>query len=152
MKALFAIITAAFIIQGCSSNTPLTPEQQLQENLQTFRDAATKTITDKDRLQLILKISRTLEKTLLDYNQSYAKFAREIAALNRQYDTPRAEQQVLLDQFRNTREQTMRRVADIHFEMAALTTEAEWKKMVKHELKAFESMRELPPGQLEAGS
>ena len=153
MRTLYAaVITAAFLIQGCSSNPPLTPEQQLQQNVQTLRDAATKTITDKKRLKLVLKISRTLEKTLLDYNRSYAQFARDIASLNREYGTPRSEQQALLDSFGRNREMIMRRVVDIHFELVALTTEAEWKKMVKYELQAFDSVRELQPGQLGAGS
>lgn len=153
MKYIFPILVAlTFLLQACSSTPPLTPQQQLKENFQVFRDAAIKNVTEKDRLLLVLKVSQTLEKTLSDYNKAYALFAKTLGELNRNYDTPRAEQEALLSNFRNTRESIMKKVIKIHFEIVALTTQAEWKKMVKYETQAFETMRDLPPGQLGVGS
>ena len=46
----------------------------------------------------------------------------------------------------------MQQVVDLHFEMVALTTEKEWKQIVKYETEAFKSMRQLPQDQFGADS
>ena len=146
------MLASVLMMSACSTGQPLTSQQALEQNFQVLRDAATKTVTDKERLTVLLKVSRTLEKTVSEYNHSYVEFAKALQTLNRNYDTPRAQQESLLSEFRSTRELTMKKVINSHFEMIALTTKAEWKKIVKYETRAFETMREIPLDQLGIGS
>ena len=140
------LLVTAFILSACASK-PTDPQQELKDNMQVMRDEVTSNVVDPERRKKILALSRVLETTLLSYKQAQADFASEFAELNRNYDTPRKRLEDVLVSFRSTRKQTMDKVIKLHFDMAALTTEDEWKHIVKHEVKALKVAHELPQGQ-----
>ena len=97
-------------------------------------------------------MGHAMESVLIEYNQAFSRFATELGELNRNYQTPRSEQEALLAAFTDKRKTTMQQVIDLHFEMVALTTDKEWKQIVKYETEAFKSMRKLPQDQFGADS
>lgn len=140
-------IVAAFTLSGCASK-PVDPQEALTESMQVMRDAVTKHVTDAVRRNRLLGLTAKLEKTLLTYNQAYADFVTELGQLNRNYDTPRERLEYLITSFQVTRERSMNEVVKLHFDMVAQTSEDEWKRIVKHELEALKSVRELPEDKL----
>ena len=123
-------LVAILSLTGCASK-PSDPEEALKENIQVLRDVITNTVKDEVRRNSLLVSTRSLESTLYAYNQAYSRFATEYGKLNRQYDTPRKELENILVSYRKTRRATLSKVAKIHFDMVAQTTEEEWKKITQ---------------------
>ena len=144
---ILMFIANILVLLGCASE-PVDPQQEIKTNMQVMRDAVIDTVKDEERQGKLIALTRSLETTLAEYNRAYSNFASEFGKLNREYDTPRAKLEELLDSFRETRKSAMNEVAKIHFEMVASTSEDEWKKIVKKELEAIKTMRQLPEDQL----
>jgi hypothetical protein len=142
-----SFMAIVFFLGGCASK-PTDPQVTIKDNVQVMRDAIIKVVADNDRKQKLLVLSSSLESTLLSYNQAYSEFAKEFGKLNRIYNTPRKKLEDLLSSFSQTRESAMNKVAKIHFDMVAQTSADEWKKIVKKELEAIKSVRQLPEDQL----
>ena len=140
-----------FSLVGCASE-PIDPQQEIKDNMQVMREAISKTVVDNKRRQVLLDLSMSLEITLALYNQKYTDFAIQFGKLNRKYDTPRSELESLLNTIRKTRKTTINEVMDIHFKMVANTTGDEWKKIVKKEVEAIKSVRQLPEDKLGGAS
>ena len=147
---VMCIVTALTLI-GCASK-PADPQEALKDNMQVMREAVTKVVKDVGRQNNLLALTQSLEKTLSEYNRAYTDFAIEFGELNRNYDTPREKLEYLLTAFRQTRKSAMKDVEKLHFEMVAQTSEDEWKKIVKKELEAIKSVRQLPEDQLRGKS
>lgn len=141
------IAAIGLVIAGCASE-PVDPQQEIKANMQVMRDAVIDTVKDKQRQRTLIDLTRLLEKSLAEYNRAYSNFASEFGKLNRKYDTSRAKLEELHDSFRETRKSAMNEVTRIHFEMVANTSEDEWKKIVKKEIEAIKSVRQLPEDQL----
>ena len=147
---VMCIVTALTLI-GCASK-PADPQEALKDNMQVMREAVTKVVKDVERQNNLLALTQSLEKTLSEYNRAYTDFAIEFGELNRNYDTPREKLEDLITAFRQTRKSAMKDVEKLHFEMVAQTSEDEWKKIVKKELEAIKSVRQLPEDQLRGKS
>ena len=141
------IISLVFFLGGCASK-PTDPQEEIKNNVQAMRDAIVDVVADKKRRTNLLVLTTSLETMLSKYNQAYTEFAVEFGKLNRDYDTPRKTLEDLLSSFSRTRESTMNEVAKLHFDMVAQTSADEWKKIVKKELEAIKSVRQLPENQL----
>lgn len=137
------IIIITLVLSGCASK-PTDPQDVLKDNMQVMRNAVSDVVKDVQRRNNLLALTKTLETTLLAYNQAYTDFAIEFGKQNRKYNTPRAKLETLLTSFRNTRETAMSEVVKLHFDMVAQTTADEWKRIVKHEIKAIKTVREQP--------
>lgn len=144
---VYLIVAIGLVIAGCASE-PVDPQQEIKANMQVMRDAVIDTVKDKQRQRTLIDLTRLLEKSLAEYNRAYSNFASEFGKLNRKYDTSRAKLEELHDSFRETRKSAMNEVTRIHFEMVANTSEDEWKKIVKKEIEAIKSVRQLPEDQL----
>lgn len=143
LKTTTILFAVTFLIAGCASR-PADPQLEIKANMQVMRDAVKETVKDSQRQQKLLLLAKSLEKVLSEYNRDYSEFASEFSQLNRVYETPRAKLEALLDSFRETRKSAMNEVARLHFEMVANTSKDEWKKIVKKEIEAIKSVRQLP--------
>jgi hypothetical protein len=141
------IMLVSLLSLGCASK-PSDPREQLVSNMQVMRSAISNNVEDAERKQNLLLLTASLEQTLLEYNQSFVDFAVEFGKLNRDYATPREKLQELQASFRTVRASVINKVVDIHYQMVAQTTEDEWKKIVKKEIEALESVRQLPEDKL----
>ena len=141
------IIIITLVLSGCASK-PTDPQDVLKDNMQVMRDAVIKVVTHEKRRNNLLISIKKLEKTLLTYNEAYADFAVEFRKLNKQYHTPRKKLEQLLTSFALIRKTTIHDVVKLHFAMVAQTNKDEWKRIVKHELEALESVRQFPQGVL----
>jgi len=141
------IVMVSLLSLGCASK-PADPKEQIVSNMQVMQSAINDNVEDLDRKQNLLLLTKSLEQTLLEYNQSFVDFAVEFGKLNRDYATPREKLQELQASFRTVRASVINKVVDIHYQMVAQTTEAEWKKIVKKEIEALESVRQLPEDKL----
>lgn len=144
---ILIFIVNSLVLSGCASE-PKDPQKELSANMQVMRDAVIETVKDEERKNKLITLTQSLEKTLADYNRTYSDFASEFGNLNRKYDTPRAKLEELIGAFREARKSAMNEVARLHFEMVANTSEDEWKKIVKKELDAIKTVRQLPEDQL----
>jgi len=147
IKMAMLIFAVTFLILSCASK-PIDPQELLQNNMQVMRGAIVDTVNDKERKKNLLVLTNSLETSLSDYNRAYTNFSLEFGKLNRNYDTSRSEFENLLALFRKKRHSIMNEVTEIHFKMIALTSENEWKKIVKKELEAIKSVRQLPEDKL----
>lgn len=150
-KVTTTLFVVTFLIAGCASS-PMDPQEEIKDNMQVMRDAVIENVKDSERQQKLLSLTKSLENVLSEYNKDYRDFAIEFSQLNRIYETPRAKMEVLLDMFRDRRKAAMEEVAALHFEMVANTSEKEWKKIVKKEIEALKSVRQLPEDKLSGES
>lgn len=138
-----SLVAVVLILGGCASK-PTDPQEEIKNNIQAMRDAIVDVVADKNRRANLLVLTASLETMLSGYNQTYTEFSVEFGKLNRDYDTPRKTLEELLESFRMTRESAMNEAASLHFEMVAQTSADEWKKIVKKELEAIKTIRQLP--------
>lgn len=146
-KILFLLMVIFNFLSGCASK-PTDPKEALKANMQVMREAVIKNVKDEYRRNRLVGLTKQLEIILVTYNQSYFDFAVAFGLLNRNYDTPRDTLEELFISFRDKREIAMDQVVRLHFDMVAQTTEDEWKSIVKHEVEAFKTVRDLPEDQL----
>lgn len=108
------LVVISFTISGCASK-PVDPQTEIKNNIQVMRFAITDVVKDVERRNNLLDSTRSLEATLLAYNQAYTVFVIEFGKLNRKYSTPRAKLEELLTSFRKHRELAMNEVVKLHF-------------------------------------
>ena len=90
----------------------------------------------------MLALVDQIEATQRSFSTQAAEFATQYSKMNADYDAPRARFEQLFAAFNGQRIQSRDRIIDLHFRLAALATEQEWKRIGKAEAKMYGEVAE----------
>lgn len=136
LPAAVALGVTALGFAGCAGNRP-SPEESLQEASQELRQAVTANIEDPRRRDEMLGLVGQIESVQRDFSAQAADFAARFEALNVDYDASRAQFEKLFADFNSERARSRDQLLDMHFQLTALATEGEWKRIGKAEARLY---------------
>jgi hypothetical protein len=138
----FAVVAGviAMAMSGCAGATP-TPEQAIQDASKELRQAVSANVADPNRRDQMLALVDQIEATQRNFSTQAADFATQYSQMNADYDAPRARFEQLFSAFNGQRIQSRDRILELHFRLAALATEKEWKPIGKAETKLYEEVQ-----------
>lgn len=122
---------------GCAGATR-TPDEAIQASGQELRQSVSKHVEDPGRREQMLSLVGEIESTQRSFSTQSAEFAQQYARLNADFNAPRAQFEQLFADFNAHRIQSRYRILDLHFQLTALATEQEWKRIGKVEAQLYE--------------
>ena len=128
---LLVVILAC--VACASHHEHLPPQELLKANIEAMQQAVPSKISDPARAARVNKAVDALRQQLLSFDSVQATFQSNIRALNARPDATRSEFETLVKQFDEKRIAVRRRLFELHSEMIAATTEAEWKDLSPYE-------------------
>ena len=139
-KLIFLLALAlGLALPGCKSPPP-PPEVAAQKLTVQLRDAVTENVADAGRKDQMLALVGQLDTVQVDYNANVAAFVASYKQLNTGYETPRAAFDDLFKGYDAQRIASRDRFLAVHFQLTALATAAEWKKLGKVEKKIYQEL------------
>ena len=136
---LLFTLALGLALPGCKSPPP--PEVTAQKFTQQLREAVAENVADAARKDQMLALVGQLDAVEGEFNGNVTAFVAAFRALNAGYDTPRAAFDDLFKTYDAQRISARDRFLDVHFQLTALATAGEWKKIGKVEKKIY---TELP--------
>ena len=119
---------------ACASHREhLTPQELLKANIESMQEAAPTRIADPARAARVNEAIDGLRQQLLSFDAVQATYRSNLRALNARPDATRTEFETLVDQFDKQRIAFRTRLFELHSQMIAATTEAEWKELSPYE-------------------
>jgi len=132
VRSLLLVVTLACV--ACASHHEhLPPQELLKANIEAMQEAVPSKISDPARAARVNKAIDALRQQLLSFDSVQATFRSNTRALNARPDATRSEFETLVKQFDEKRIAVRRRFFELHSEMIAATTEAEWKDLSPYE-------------------
>lgn len=132
VRSLLLVVILACV--ACASHHEhLPPQELLKANIEAMQQAVPSKISDPARAARVNKAIDALRQQLLSFDSVQATFQSNIRALNARPDATRSEFETLVKQFDEKRIAVRRRLFELHSEMIAATTEAEWKDLSPYE-------------------
>lgn len=132
------ILMVTLLAAGCSKNQ-LKPSEEILSNTRDMREAASIYIEDASRRDRVLALIGEMESAILKFDAEAASFVREYERLDRDYSSSRESYEMLLEEFSGQRETAQQKIIGLHFEIVALVSADEWKKIVKYEERAIKA-------------
>ena len=119
---------------ACASHRDhLTPQELLKANIESMHEAVPTRIADPTRAARVNEAIDGLRQQLLSFQAVQTTYRSNIRALNARADATRTEFETLVDQFDKQRLAFRGRLFELHSEMIAATTAAEWKELSPYE-------------------
>jgi hypothetical protein len=140
--AVAVVVLGAIILLCSCADTGRTPEQTIQAASQELRQSVSGNVADPGRRDQMLALIDQIEATQRTFSTQAADLAAQYSKMNADYDAPRARFEQLFADFNAQRIQSRDRILDLHFRLAALATEQEWKPIGKAEAKLYEETQE----------
>jgi hypothetical protein len=142
-RAAAVVVLGAIALALCScASTKPTPEQTIQEASQDLRQAVSGNVADPARRDQMLALVDQIAATQRSFSMQAAEFAAQYSRMNADYDAPRARFEQLFADFNAQRVQSRDRILDLHFQLAALATEQEWRPIGKAEAKLYKNTQQ----------
>lgn len=130
---------ALVIVLGCASGSkPIDPaavQARVAASEARYRELARSTIADADRAGTFVGLLDEREALIADQAEAVREYARALKALNADYDATRNDFEQVVLAYNAKRRLAHSRFVDLMTRMKAATTEDEWKKLSKFELK-----------------
>ena len=146
-KKLIPVFLVILIMSGlpsliaCAKKPKPTPAQVVDEQVRATRQAIDRYVDDEQRAAGLLELLAEVEEVLLDYNRGLEERVSEFQAAYNDYGSSREDLEELIEEIKASTRLTRGSVVDIHFRMRDLTTEDEWKRIVKYEADAIRASR-----------
>jgi hypothetical protein len=141
---VLALCVAAFSICGCGGKKP-TREEALARYGQELRDAVADKVGDEGRKAQMLQIVDQLEALQVHFSHDTETLVTNYRTLNADYEARRAAFDQLFADYNATRIRARSEALDLHFQLASLATEDEWRSIGKSESKLYEEVGEARP-------
>jgi len=127
-------LTLLLLCGACASHHEhLTPQELLKANIESMQEAAPTRIADSTRAARVNEAIEELRQQLLSFDAVQATYRSNIRALNARPDATRTEFETLVVEFDKQRIAFRTRLFELHSEMIAATTDAEWKELSPYE-------------------
>jgi hypothetical protein len=145
---LTILVLAGFLsLSSCSKKPKPTPAQVLDNQVAATRTAIDKYVEDETRADELLDLLEEVEGVLAEYNSGFEDLVQDFREAYTDYGSTREELESLMEDIKASTRETRSRVLDLHFRMRDLTTEDEWKKIVKYEADAIRASRSVGAGE-----
>jgi len=136
----FAAVAAAVLLFAACSHAPSTPQAHVTHGAAQMREAITAAIAEPARRAQLLERADRYERVLQRYAGEFREFEQNLHRINASRDTPPAQIRALFAQFEQKRQAARAEVTDLHFEMLARTSPAEWRHIAKAEEEMLQPM------------
>jgi len=130
---------AVAILLGCASGSePIDPEAvqaRIADSRAEFRALAESTIEDAGRAGQFVSLLDERDALIATHARTVKQYAETMKSLNTDYDATRDDFKNVVLAYNSERRLAQGRFVDVMSRMKAVTTEKEWKRLVKFELK-----------------
>jgi len=126
---------------GCSSKpkpTP-TPEQQAQADVTEYEALIRKVVADSARADKLVALTNEFQTLVKQGVASIKDYRARVAALDSNYEAPRADYEALFSQQEAARDAFLKKATAIREQAASLTTDAEWEQLKKSRLRVLDT-------------
>lgn len=130
-SAVLAVCVAALAC-GCAGRKVSQAEESATA-VQAVRDEVARVVADTGRREKALAAVDRFEVELKTFSATVATFQRSLHVLNADPDATRAQFNELIGRFQAERKVSRARLAQIHAELLAATTEEEWRSIARRE-------------------
>jgi len=136
----FAAVAAGLLLFVACSHGPRTAQDHLAHGASQMRATITAAIPEPGRRTELLARADRFEHVLQRYAGEFREFEQGLQRANAARDTPPAQIRALFAQFEQKRQAARAEVTDLHFEMVARTSAAEWRRIAKAEEDMLQAM------------
>ena len=122
--AMIAIVLSLAV--GCKHETP---PQQAQQEFHYYQQRIREVIKDPDRAQQMIELTDDLQRQVNQLRVQLANSRAELAAMDANYNTTRAEFEAVFRQQDADRQVLIDKAISARAQMSKLLTESEWKSL-----------------------
>ena len=140
------LCAAASLVCGCGGKKP-TKEEAIARYGQELHDVVADKVQDEGRKAQMLQIVDRLEALQLHFGHDTEALVASYRKLNGDYEARRAAFDQLFADYNATRIRSRGEALDLHFQLAALATDDEWRPIAKAESKLYEEISEARPAE-----
>lgn len=127
-------LVAVLVCAACASHHEhLPPQELLKANIEAMQEVVPSKISDPARAARVNQAIDELRQQLVSFEAVQATYQSNIRALNARPDATRSEFNTLVEQFEKQRITFRSSLFELHSQMIAATTEAEWKELSPYE-------------------
>lgn len=139
--ALLGVLVCAVTlpVAGCGGKDP-TKQQTLERYSQKLRETVSAKVAEEGRKAQMLLIVDKVEALHRRFSQETADFIESYRKLNADYEATRPAFDQLFSDYSAKRIKARGEALDLHFELASLATEDEWRAIGKAEIKLYEEV------------
>jgi len=141
------MLAALPLLSSCSKKPKPTPTQIVDNQAVATREAIDKYVQDDARANQLLDLFSELQGVLKEYKRGLEGMTGDFREAYNDYESSREQLEQLTDQIKESTRKTRGKILDLHFKMRDLTTEDEWKKIVKYEADAITASRSVSAGE-----
>jgi hypothetical protein len=138
-RTLAAKVVAMTMVLGCATGSePIDPEAvqaRIADSRAEFRALAESTIEDSGRAGQFVSLLDERDALITTHARAVQQYAETMKSLNTEYDATRDDFEKVILAYNSERRLAQSKFVDIMSRMKAVTTEKEWKRLVKFELK-----------------
>lgn len=137
-----SVLLAALLVlalPGCKNNEAMS-DSGGQTHLRQLREAVSGAVNEQDRRDRMLRIVGSMETVASTFDRDVSAFVESFRRLNTNYDTPRADFDALFMGYDAQRMRARDSFLDLHFQLTALATADEWKRIGKVEKKMYDEL------------
>ncbi|HSM30340.1 MAG TPA: hypothetical protein VK854_06535 [Woeseiaceae bacterium] len=143
-------LLAVVLLPSCAGLRQSSDPGDVRARIAEYREQETAlvraTVSDSSRAERLLALLAERDRLADDYAKRIVEHRQAMAALNTDYDAKREEFEMLLARFNQQRAAAQRESIDVVAAMKETTTEDEWKKIARFQLKRLD-LRQLSYGQ-----
>ena len=147
-------LLAVVLLPSCAGLRPSPDPADVRAQIAQYREQETAlvraTVSDSSRADRLLALLAERDRLADEYAKRIVEHRQAMAALNTNYDAEREEFEALLANFNRQRAAAQRESMDVVAAMKETTTEDEWKKIARFQLKRLD-LRQLSYGQAAMG-
>jgi hypothetical protein len=142
VAALFAFLVCvvAPVVSGCGGKA--TRNQSIERYSDKLRESISAGVHEESRKSQMLLLADQVEMLQLRFSQETVDFLAAYRKLNADYDAPRSAFDRLFAEYNATRIRARSEALGLHFRLASLATEEEWKPIGKAEGKLYEEVND----------
>jgi len=138
-RTLVVKAIAMAILLGCATGSePIDPEAvqaRIADSKAEFRALAASTIEDSGRGDTFVSLLDERDALIVKHARAVQQYAETMKMLNTDYDATRDAFEKVILAYNSERRLAQGKFVDVMSRMKAVTTEKEWKRLVKFELK-----------------
>jgi hypothetical protein len=143
---LLVLVPCVAAFSACGGKKP-TKEQAIAQYGRELHQSVADKVADESRRAQMLAIVDRIEALQLQFTHDTEAMVASYRKLDADYGAPRAAFEQLFADFNATRVRARGAVLDLHFQLAALATDEEWRPIAKAESRLYEELNTARPAE-----
>jgi hypothetical protein len=146
---MLTVCALTLTVPGCGGKESST-DQTIERYAQKLREAISTNVPDEGRKARMLGIADQVQSLHLRFSQETTDFVGNYRKLNADYDVTRPAFDQLFSDYNAKRIKARSEALDLHFQLASLASDDEWKAVGKAEANLYEEANEARQSQEDA--